>query len=316
MSGEAILDRMGPQAADLRGRLRADQPLADFTWFRVGGPAAVYFAPADVEDLQAFLRLLPADVPVHVMGLASNSLVRDGGIPGAVIRLTARPFSEVRVEGTTITAGAGLADRRLAAAALEAGLGGFHFYHGIPGSLGGALRMNAGANGVETTQRVVSVEAVTRAGERVTLDHAAMGFTYRNAAAPADLVFVSATFEGPPAPRDEIEAAMQAVQEHREQNQPIKERTSGSTFKNPPGGSAWKCIDAAGLRGFSVGGAQMSTMHCNFMINTGTATAHDLETLGETVRRRVFEHSGTLLEWEVKRLGVFTDGAAVETFVP
>ena len=316
MDGEALLARMGPGAASLRGRVRANQPLADFTWFRVGGPAELYFAPADVEDLQVFLRLLPLDVPVHVMGLASNSLIRDGGIPGAVIRLTGKAFTDAVVEDTRITAGTGMADRRLAAVALEAGLGGFHFYHGIPGSLGGALRMNAGANGVETTERVVSVEAVTRTGERMTLDHEAMGFTYRNAAAPKDLIFVSATFEGPPASRADIEAAMQAVQTHREENQPIKERTSGSTFKNPPGGSAWKCVDAAGLRGFRVGGAQMSPMHCNFMINTGAATAHDLETLGETVRRRVYEHSGTLLEWEVKRIGVFTNGAEVETFRP
>ena len=315
-SVQALLNRLGSSVSALRGKLRADQPLADFTWFRVGGPAQLYFVPADVEDLQAFLKLLPGDVPVHVMGLASNSLVRDGGIEGAVIRLVARPFGEARVEGNRIHAGAGMADRKLAGVARDAGLGGFHFYHGIPGSLGGALRMNAGANGAETTQRVVSADAVTRAGERLTLSHADMGFTYRHSAADEGLIFVGATFEGPHTPKDEIDAAMADVQQHREANQPIKERTSGSTFKNPPCGSAWKCVDAAGLRGFSFGGAQMSPMHCNFMINTGGATAHVLESLGESVRRRVYEHSGTLLEWEVKRLGLFAEGREVTPFAP
>jgi len=318
IDGEALLARMGPGVEALRGKLRTNQTLKDFTWFRVGGPAELYFVPADVEDLQTFMRLLPDDAPVHVMGLASNSLIRDGGLKGAVIRLTMRPFNDGKadVDSPRIRAGTGMSDRKLAAIALDAGLGGFHFYHGIPGSLGGALRMNAGANGVETTERVVSVDAVNRQGELVTLSHADMGFTYRHTAAADDLIFVSALFEGCPAPREEIEAAMDAVQKHREENQPIKERTSGSTFKNPPGGSAWKCVDAAGLRGFQVGGAQMSPMHCNFMINTGDATAHDLETLGETVRKRVYEHSGTLLEWEVKRMGLFTNGQSVETFRP
>ncbi|MFK7793100.1 MAG: UDP-N-acetylmuramate dehydrogenase [Devosiaceae bacterium] len=318
IDGEALLARMGPDVDQLRGKLRANQPLKDYTWFRVGGPAELYFVPADVEDLQLFLKLLPADAPVHVMGLASNSLIRDGGLQGAVIRLTMRPFNDgkVEVDSPRIRAGTGMSDRKLAAIALDAGLGGFHFYHGIPGSLGGALRMNAGANGVETTQRVVSVDAVNRQGELVTLSHDDMGFTYRNSAAAKDLIFVSALFEGVPTPEDDIQAAMDEVQKHREENQPIKERTSGSTFKNPPGGSAWKCVDAAGLRGFQVGGAQMSPMHCNFMINTGDATAHDLEMLGETVRKRVYEHSGTLLDWEVKRMGLFTNRQAIETFTP
>ena len=318
IDGEALLARLGPGVEDLRGKLRPNQPLKDFTWFRVGGPAELYFVPADVADLQVFLKLLPTDVPVHVMGLASNSLIRDGGLKGAVVRLTSRPFNDgkVEIDSPRIRAGAGMADRKLAAIARDAGLGGFHFFHGIPGSLGGALRMNAGANGVETTSRVVSVDAVTRSGELVTLSHDDMGFSYRKSEAPADLIFVSALFEGIPTPKDEIEEAMAAVQKHREDNQPIKERTSGSTFKNPPGGSAWKVIDEAGLRGFQVGGAQMSPMHCNFMINTGEATACDLETLGETVRQRVYEHSGTLLEWEVKRMGLFTQGHEVVTFQP
>ena len=318
IDGDALLAHMGAGVDQLRGRLRTNQPLSDYTWFRVGGPAELYFVPADVADLQVFLKLLPEDVPVHVMGLASNSLIRDGGLKGAVVRLTSRPFNDGKAEldMPRIRAGTGMADRKLAAIARDAGLGGFHFYHGIPGSLGGALRMNAGANGVETTDRLVSVDAVNRQGELVTLDHKAMGFTYRHSAAPEGLIFVSALFEGVPAPREEIEAAMEAVQKHREENQPIKERTSGSTFKNPSGGSAWKCIDAAGLRGLQVGGAQMSPMHCNFMINTGDATAYDLESLGETVRKKVYEHSGTLLQWEVKRMGLFTNGKVVETFRP
>lgn len=314
VDGEALLARLGSSIDGLRGKLRANQRLSDFTWFRVGGPAALYFVPADAEDLQTFLQLLPGDIPVHVMGLASNSLVRDGGIDGVVIRLVSRGFNAATVHGNQITAGVGMADRKLAAVARDAGLGGFHFYHGIPGSLGGALRMNAGANGVETTQRVVSVDAVTRQGKRITLNHEDMGFTYRHSAVQDDLIFVSATFEGPPTPREDIEAAMAVVQKHREDNQPIKERTSGSTFKNPDGGSAWKCVDEAGLRGFQVGGAQMSPMHCNFMINTGNASAHDLETLGETVRQKVYAHSGILLEWEVKRLGVFEEGRDITPF--
>ncbi|MGD1887356.1 MAG: UDP-N-acetylmuramate dehydrogenase [Cohaesibacteraceae bacterium] len=318
LDGEALLARLGPGVDAVRGKLKANQPLKTYTWFRVGGPAELYFVPADVADLQAFLKLLPGDVPVHVMGLASNSLIRDGGRRGGAIRLASRPFNEGQVEAGSprIRAGTGMADRRLAALAREAGLGGFHFFHGIPGSVGGALRMNAGAYGVETTNRVVAVDAVTRAGELVTLSHEGMGFSYRKSQASADLIFVSALFEGVPAPQEEIDEAMEAVQKHREENQPIKERTSGSTFKNPPGGSAWKVIDAAGLRGFQVGGAQMSSMHCNFMMNTGEATAYDLEMLGETVRQRVFEHSGTLLDWEVKRVGTFTDGHEVVTFQP
>ena len=301
----------------VRGRLAENEPLAPVTWLRVGGPADLLFMPADEDDLADFMRALPADVPVTVIGTGSNLLVRDGGIAGAVVRLSARGFGQVeREDATRLRAGAAVPDRRLAAAALDAGLDGFAFYHGIPGAVGGALRMNAGANGTETTQRVVRVRGVTREGEIVELDHAAMGYSYRHSSAPADIVFTSALLEGEPAEAGAIRGKMDAVQHHRETVQPVREKTGGSTFKNPPGQSAWKLVDEAGLRGLRVGGAQMSEMHCNFMINAGEATAFDLESLGETVRERVHAHSGVLLEWEVKRLGRFGETGKVAPFEP
>jgi len=301
----------------VRGKLSADAPLAPYTWFRAGGPADVLFQPADVDDLAQFLSALPAEIPVTVVGVGSNLLVRDGGIAGVVIRLSAKGFGQLERVGTNrIRAGAAVLDKRLAAFALESGLGGFAFYHGIPGAVGGALRMNAGANGTETTQRVVSVEAIDRLGRRVELSHADMGYSYRHSGAGEGLVFTAGLFEGEAMPAEEIRAQMDAVQHHRETVQPIREKTGGSTFKNPPGHSAWKLIDAAGLRGFKVGGAQMSPMHCNFMINTGNASAADLEELGETVRRRVHEASGILLEWEIKRIGRFASGREVAPFTP
>ena len=308
-------------AADLqgkvRGRLSENEPLAPVTWLRVGGPADLLFMPADEADLAAFMRALPADVPVTVIGTGSNLLVRDGGIEGAVVRLSARGFGQVKREGERrLRAGTATPDRKLAAAALDAGLDGFSFFHGIPGAVGGALRMNAGANGTETTERVVCVRGVTREGEIVELDHAAMNYSYRHSGAPEGTVFTSALFEGEPAQRAVIQEKMDAVQRHREEAQPVKEKTGGSTFKNPPGHSAWRLVDEAGLRGFRVGGALMSEMHCNFMINTGEATAFDLETLGETVRERVYARSGVLLEWEIKRLGRWGETGAVEPFQP
>jgi UDP-N-acetylmuramate dehydrogenase len=290
---------------DLRGRLIANASMADLTWFRVGGPAQVLFTPADEADLAYALSRLPADIPVTVVGVGSNLIVRDGGVAGIVIRLSPRGFGQVTREGPDlIRAGTAALDKKVAEFARDAGLGGLEFYHGIPGSIGGALRMNAGANGTETTDRLVSARAVTRAGATITLDHAGMGFSYRKSAAAADLVFTSALYRGVPAPRDEIEARMQAVAEHREKAQPIKARTGGSTFKNPPGHSAWKLIDAAGCRGLRRGGAQVSQMHCNFLINTGGATGADVEGLGEEVRQRVRAQSGIELEWEIKRIGV------------
>lgn len=299
------------QAGDLvtrlpqgRGRLQANVPLAPVTWLRVGGPAEVMFTPADTEDLAGFLHGTPEDVQITVIGAGSNLLVRDGGVPGVVVRL-ARGFREVtRLEGDCLRVGAGVPDKVLAARALEEGLDGFAFYHGIPGGIGGALRMNAGANNCETRDRLIEVQAVTRKGEIVKVSNAQMGFSYRHSSAPDNLIFTHAIYQGVAAPADKIKSEMDAVQHHRQTAQPIREKTGGSTFKNPDGQKAWQLIDAAGCRGLRVGGAQMSEMHCNFLINTGTATSADIETLGETVWRRVKARSGIELSWEIKRIGV------------
>jgi UDP-N-acetylmuramate dehydrogenase len=314
--GAALLERLSPALGTVRGRLTADAPMETITWFRAGGPADLLFQPADEDDLAAFLKALPDEVPVTIVGIGSNLLVREAGVRGVVIRLSAKGFGAVEVTGdNSLRVGAAAPDKRVAAAALEAGIGGFHVYHGIPGAIGGALRMNAGANGVETRERVVSVRALDRQGRFHTLSNADMGYSYRKSRAPQDLIFVSAGMEGFPADREEIRAAMDAVQAHRETVQPIREKTGGSTFKNPEGSSAWKEIDKAGCRGLMIGGAQMSPMHCNFMINTGSATGYDLELLGETVRARVLEHSGIRLEWEIRRIGDFRPGREVQEFL-
>jgi UDP-N-acetylmuramate dehydrogenase len=305
-----------PDLAGIRGRATPNAPLAPFTWFRVGGQAELLFQPADANDLALFLQRLNPEIPVTVFGVGSNLLVRDAGVEGVVIRLSAKGFGHVvREGGTLIRAGAALPDKRLAAFALEEGIGGFAFYHGIPGTIGGALRMNAGANGAETRERLVEAHAVDRSGRRVVLTNAEMGFTYRHAGAPEDLIFTEAVFEGLSSDQASIKAAMDAVQHHRETVQPIREKTGGSTFTNPPGESAWKLVDAAGCRGLQVGGAMVSEMHCNFLINTGEATAYDLELLGETVRARVLESSGIRLEWEIKRIGNFPPGQEVKPFL-
>lgn len=292
-------------APELRGRLLANQPLAPVTWFRVGGPAQLLFTPADEADLAYLLARLPAEIAVTVIGLGSNLIVRDGGIPGLVIRLAGKAFGEIVVEpGDRLRAGAATPDVKLARAAADAALDGLAFYRGIPGCIGGALRMNAGAHGGETTDALVEARGVSRKGEIVTLSHAQMGFSYRNSTARADIVFTSALFQGRPGDREAILAEMDRVTAAREAAQPIKERTGGSTFKNPEGGKAWQLVDAAGCRGLRVGGAQVSEMHCNFLINTGGATAADIEALGEEVRRRVKEQSGVELHWEIKRIGV------------
>lgn len=315
-AGAALLARLGDRLSGLRGRITPDAEMEKVTWFRAGGLADALFQPADGADLAAFLKAVPEDVPVMVVGIGSNLLVREGGIPGFVVRLSAKGFGEAEVVSPTrIRAGAACPDKRVAAAALEAGIGGFHFYHGIPGGVGGALRMNAGANGVETRERVVEVRALDRRGELHILSNADMGYAYRHSSAPADLIFTSALFEGYAEAKDKIRAEMDAVQHHRETVQPIREKTGGSTFKNPEGTSAWKEIDKAGCRGLMIGGAQMSPMHCNFMINTGTATGYDLEFLGETVRARVLEASGIRLHWEIKRIGRFKDGREVHEFL-
>ena len=315
MGGAALLQRLNVD--NIRGRLTPDAPMSKITWFQVGGPADLLFSPADEDDLATFLKILPEDIPVMVVGIGSNLLVRDGGIEGVVIRLSGKGFGQVeQVSDTRLKAGAAVPDKRLAGAALEAGLGGFAFYHGIPGAIGGALRMNAGANGTETTDRVVEVHALDRQGAKHVLSHGDMGYSYRHSSAAKDLIFTSAVFEGEPADKADIQKAMDEVQYHRETVQPIREKTGGSTFKNPLPHSSWKLVDEAGMRGHMVGAAQMSEMHCNFMINTGGASGHDLETLGETVRRKVYENSGILLEWEIKRLGLFEQDKEVDVFKP
>ncbi|SFK63531.1 UDP-N-acetylmuramate dehydrogenase [Methylorubrum salsuginis] len=304
MTSNALTDAIRAAAPNLRGRLLENQSLADLTWFRVGGPAQVLFSPADEEDLSVFLAALDPAVPVTVIGLGSNLIVRDGGIPGVTIRLGGKAFGSVEIDGETIRAGTAVPDMRLAKAAAEASLDGLAFFRGIPGSVGGALRMNAGAHGGETTDVLIQARGIDRKGEARTFTHAEMGFRYRHSSAPDDVIFTQATFRGRPGHREEIEAEMERVTAAREAAQPIRERTGGSTFKNPDGGKAWQLIDAAGCRGLTMGGAQVSEMHCNFLINRGGATAADIEGLGEEVRRRVRESSGVELHWEIKRIGV------------
>jgi UDP-N-acetylmuramate dehydrogenase len=288
----------------LRGRLLANQSLAELTWFRVGGPAQVLFTPSDEDDLGYFLGELPQQLAVYIVGVGSNLIVRDGGIPGVVIRLSPRGFGEVGADGDIVNAGAAALDKRVAETAAAANIGGLEFFFGIPGTVGGALRMNAGANGRETRDVLVEASGIGRDGRKHTFGNADMKFVYRGSGADPSIIFTSARFRGTIAAPDAIRARMNEVQNHRETAQPIREKTGGSTFQNPPGHSAWKLIDAAGCRGLRVGGAQVSEMHCNFLINTGAATGHDIETLGETVRARVKENSGIELHWEIKRIGI------------
>jgi UDP-N-acetylmuramate dehydrogenase len=303
MSFPDIVAELKAKMPALRGRLLANQPLAELTWFRVGGPAQILFMPEDEADLALFLRNLSADIPVTAVGLGSNLIVRDGGVPGVVIRL-GRGFSEVAIEGTRIRAGAAVPDVKVARAAQEAGIAGLAFMRGIPGGVGGALRMNGGAYGRETKDALVEARAVDRRGRIHVLKNSDMGYSYRHSGVPADYIFTSALYEGERGDPATIAAEMDKITESREATQPIKSRTGGSTFKNPPGRKAWQLIDAAGCRGLTIGGAQVSEMHCNFLINLGAATAADIETLGETVRRRVKENSGVALEWEIERIGV------------
>lgn len=290
----------------LRGRLLANQSLAELTWFRVGGPAQVLFTPADEDDLAYFLKRLPAELPLYVVGVGSNLIVRDGGLPGVVIRLSPRGFGETSVEGDFVSAGAAALDKRVAETAATVNISGLEFFFGIPGTIGGALRMNAGANGAETRDVLIEASGFSRDGKRHTFTNAEMKFVYRNSGVDPSIIFTSARFRGKIAAPEAIRARMNEVQTHRETAQPIREKTGGSTFKNPPGQSAWKLIEAAGCRGLRVGGAQVSEMHCNFLINAGEATGHDIETLGETVRARVKENSGIELHWEIKRIGIPT----------
>lgn len=311
MTFEDLTETLMAAMPELRGRLRANVDLSAVTWFRIGGPAQLLFTPADEADLAYFLARLPDDISVFPMGLGSNLLVRDGGVPGVVIRLGPGFGQVVAEDGSRLRAGAAVPDVKVARAAAEAGIDGLAFYRGIPGGIGGALRMNAGAHGTETKDVVVSVRAVDRKGKIHVLSNADMGFAYRHCGVPSDFIFTEATFEGRPGDPAAILKAMDEVAEYRAANQPIKERTGGSTFRNPPGHSAWKLVDAAGLRGFRVGGAKVSEMHCNFLINDDGATGEDVETLGETIRARVRETSGIELRWEIIRLGEAVDGRPV-----
>ncbi len=299
-----LLPALKAQMPDLRGRLMANQPLAELTWFRVGGPAQLLFMPEDEEDLSYFQSHLPVEIPVTVVGLGSNLIVRDGGVPGAVIRL-GRGFSHVTAEeGARVRAGAAVPDVKVARAAQEAAIAGLSFLRGIPGAVGGALRMNGGAYGGETKDVLIKARGVDRGGRIRTFNNAEMHYGYRHCGVEKNVIFTEALFQGAPGDPAVIAAEMDKITESREATQPIKSRTGGSTFKNPPGHKAWQLIDAAGCRGLIVGAAQVSELHCNFLINRGGATASDIEQLGETVRARVRDTSGVDLEWEIKRIGV------------
>jgi len=301
----ALIDRMPP----VRGRIAANAPIGPMTWFRVGGPADVLFRPADEADLAEFLRALPDDVPVTVIGVASNLLVRDGGIPGVTIRL-GRGFAEIAPEGEEMRAGAGALDLNVALAAADAGIAGLEFLSGVPGTIGGGLRMNAGAYGGEIKDVLIEASAVDRDGtvHRVPVD--ALGLSYRHSEVPEDWIFTGALLRGRRGDPAEISARMVEIKAAREASQPIRARTGGSTFANPPGDHAWRLIDAAGCRGLVRGGAMVSEKHTNFLINTGGATAADIEGLGEEVRRRVHAQLGIVLDWEIRRVGRHAGEAA------
>ncbi len=315
MTSQTLLERLPP----VRGRLTPSAPLSDLTWLRVGGPAEVLFSPADAEDLADFLAATPTDIPITPIGVGSNLIVRDGGVAGVVIRL-GRGFNAIEAEGDRVRAGAAALDARVAQAAAEAGIAGLEFLRGVPGAIGGALRMNAGAYGRYMADILVEAEAIDRAGNRLTLAPDAMGFAYRDSA-PRGLIYTAARLCGTPDEPEAVAARMAALMEKRAAAQPVKDRTAGSTFRNPAGFSstgaeddpmemkAWALIERAGCRGLRRGGAVMSEKHANFLANAGGATAADLEGLGEEVRRRVFEATGVLLEWEIQRIGDPAPGA-------
>jgi UDP-N-acetylmuramate dehydrogenase len=287
----------------VRGTVVREAPLKELVWFRAGGPAEVLFRPADIEDLAGFLAARPAGLRIQVIGVGSNLLIRDGGFPGAVVRLPAS-FGKIETDGTRLRVGAAALDANVAKAAAEAGIAGLEFLRGVPGTIGGALRMNAGCYGREIADIFVEATALDGEGHQVTLTKADMGFVYRHTAAPEDLIFVEAVFEGTRDAPEAIKARMEELVANREASQPIRAKTGGSTFKNPPGQKAWELIDKAGCRGLMHGAAQVSEKHCNFLINTGDATAADIEALGEDVRRRVLQSQGVALEWEIKRIGL------------
>jgi UDP-N-acetylmuramate dehydrogenase len=295
---ECFIDRLPP----VRGRITENAPLAPIAWLRVGGAAEVMFRPADSDDLAAFLAAKPRDVPVTVIGVASNLLVRDGGIAGVVVRL-GRGFAEIATEGDRVAAGAGALDINVARACGTAGIAGLEFMSGIPGTVGGGLRMNAGAYDSEFKDVLVDAEALDPAGGRHVLTLAEMSLTYRHCAVPEDWIFVAARFNGAAGAPADILRRMDEIKAAREATQPVRARTGGSTFANPPGRKAWQLIDEAGCRGLKRGAAMVSEQHANFLINTGDATAADIEALGEEVRRRVLAASGVALEWEIRRIG-------------
>ena len=292
---------------NIRGRYSEDSDLSKITWFRVGGPADIVFRPADLDDLSAFIAQKPKDLPVMVIGVGSNLLVRDGGVRGVVIRLLG-PFAKVEISGDRVIAGAGALDLTVAKQAAKASLTGLEFLSGIPGTIGGALRMNAGAYGGETKDVLIQATAVDPKGGIHKLNPDDIGYAYRSADLPPDWIFTEAVLQASAGDRAKIDARMAEIAEKRADSQPIRSRTGGSTFKNPGGTNpdgpkAWKLIDAAGCRGMQVGGAQCSEQHCNFLINTGEANAKDLEVLGEKIRESVKQKSGIILEWEIKRVG-------------
>jgi UDP-N-acetylmuramate dehydrogenase len=290
---------------EVRGKLLRDEALAPFTWFRVGGPAEALFLPADEEDLSDFLQQLPAETPVTVLGVGSNVIVRDGGVPGVVVRLAGKHFAEVVIdeEDNQIIAGAGALDAAVARAAANAGLAGLEFYAGIPGTVGGALTMNAGCYGAETRDVLVSAWGYDRSGEMQVFQLEDFGYTYRHSQVPADIIWIQAIFQGRKDDPAAVKARMAEITSRRETTQPIRETTGGSTFKNPEGHSSWKLVDEAGWRGKMHGGAKFSELHSNFMINAEDATAADLEGLGEAVRADVKAKTGVQLDWEIKRIG-------------
>ena len=298
MTADDLLQRL----PKVRGRLEAAAPLAPWLWLRTGGPAQILFKPADSADLQAFLRALPADVPVLPIGVGSNLLVRDGGLDGVVVRLGG-VLNRICTDGTRLVAEAGALDRSVAVAAAKAGIAGLEFFVGIPGTVGGAVRMNAGAFGGETKERLVAIKALDRRGELHAVEAAALGLAYRHSEVPADWIVVEATFRGEPGEPARVRARMEAIKAERAAAQPLHVATGGSTFKNPPRARAWELIDAAGCRGLVLGGAAVDTKHCNFLVNTGTASAAELEALGELVRERVRARSGIELHWEIARVG-------------
>ena len=303
MSFPDIIPDLKARIPNLRGRLLANQPLGEFTWFRVGGPAQAFFMPEDENDLAYVLRNLPADIPVTVIGAGSNLIVRDGGVLGVVVRL-GRGFNEIAIEDDhRVVAGTAVLDVMVARVAQKAAIAGLSFLSGIPGTIGGALRMNGGAYGGETKDVLIEARGVDREGNMRGFSNAEMGFAYRHCGVPEDVIFTSASLQGRAGDAETIAAEMAAIKSKREASQP-RNRTGGSTFKNPKGLSAWKLVDEAGCRGLTIGGAQVSELHSNFLINLGNATASDIETLGETVRARVKAHSGIDLEWEIKRIGI------------